>query len=70
CEMCIRDSIANAILNKHQEVFVLTDSSKFGRIHPAAIGPTSLIRHVITDKNAPENALQWLKQEGVQVHII
>ena len=35
----MRADIANAILNKRQEVFVLTDSSKFGRIHPAAIGP-------------------------------
>jgi DeoR/GlpR family transcriptional regulator of sugar metabolism len=66
----MRADIANTILNKHQEVCVLTDSSKFGRIHPAAIGPTSLIKHVITDKNIPENACEWLKQQGTEVHII
>ncbi len=66
----MRADIANAILNKRQEVFVLTDSSKFGRIHPAAIGPTSMIKHVITDKNAPDSSLKWLTQQGVQVHLI
>nr|WP_321239964.1 DNA-binding transcriptional regulator YciT [uncultured Tolumonas sp.] len=66
----LRADIANTILNKKQEVFVMTDSSKFGTIHPASIGPTSLIRHVITDKNAPNETLRWLSDKNVQVHIV
>ncbi len=66
----MRADIANTILNKRREVFVLTDSSKFDTIHPAGIGPTSLINHVITDKQAPASALKWLSEQGVQTHIV
>ncbi len=66
----MRADIANAILNKGQETFVLTDSSKFGRIFPASIGPANLIKHVITDTQAPALSINTLKSQGIDVHLV
>lgn len=66
----MRADIANAILAKGQDTFVLTDSSKFGRIYPAAIGPLNMINHVITDTKAPALCVSAIKSHGVEVHLV
>ena len=66
----MRADIANAILGKGQENFILSDSTKFGRIFPASIGEIQKIKHVISDRSIPINHMNHLKEAGVNVHIV
>lgn len=66
----MRADIANAILAKGQETFILTDSSKFGRIYPASVGEIHKIQHVVSDRSAPVDAIRHLKNAGVDVHLV
>ncbi|MGL4205317.1 MAG: DNA-binding transcriptional regulator YciT [Aeromonadaceae bacterium] len=63
----MRADVANSILAKGQENIILTDSSKFGRIHPGSIGPLTRIKRVITDTGLPAEDEQWLRTQGVDV---
>ncbi len=63
----MRADVANTILAKGQENIILTDSSKFGRIHPGSIGPLGRIKRVITDTGLPMADEQWLRDQGVDV---
>lgn len=64
----LRAEVANAILQKGEENFIMTDSRKFNRIYAAGIGPIERINHVITDANIPAEAITWLTEQHVQVH--
>ena len=57
--------VANCIIAKGQPCIVLTDSSKFGRVHPGSIGPTRRISRVITDRKIPAADEAWLTEQGV-----
>jgi DeoR/GlpR family transcriptional regulator of sugar metabolism len=61
----MRADVANSIIAKGQPCIILTDSSKFGRVHPGAIGPTRRISRVITDSKIPAADEAWLSQQGV-----
>ena len=63
----MRADVANCILTKGQQNIVLTDSSKFGRIHPGTIGPISRISSVITDSKIPAEDEAWLQAQGVDL---
>lgn len=63
----LRAEVANAILAKGAENYVLTDSRKFNRIFAAGLGPIQAINHVITDQGAPADVVDWLQQHQVQV---
>ena len=63
----MRADVANTILAKGQENIILTDSSKFGRIHPGAIGPLTRIKRVITDTGLPVADEHWLSNQAVEV---
>ena len=66
----MRADIVNAVLEKGSEAIVLSDSSKFGAIHPYALGPMNQFSRVITDDNlATEKQLQ-LEQAGLTVNIV
>lgn len=45
----MRSDVVNAVLEKGSEAIVLTDSSKFGCVHPYPLGPLSRFHRVITD---------------------
>jgi len=66
----MRADVANAILAKGQENIILTDSSKFGRVQPGAIGPLCSIRRVITDSRIPSVEQAWLTGQGIEVQTI
>lgn len=63
----MRADVANTILAKGQQNIILTDSSKFGRIHPGAIGPISSVQRVITDTHIPRDAELWLQAQGIEL---
>ncbi len=48
----MRADVVNAVLEKGSEAIVLTDSSKFGAVHPYTLGPIERFSRVITPGNA------------------
>lgn len=66
----MRAEVASAILSKKRRNIILTDSSKFGQIYPATIGKTDQITILLTDSAAPENDLNILKNNGVNIFLV
>ncbi|WP_058910261.1 DNA-binding transcriptional regulator YciT [Entomohabitans teleogrylli] len=66
----MRTDVANAILEKGSQAIVLTDSSKFGAMHPYTLGPVSAFSRVITDDGLEDSARRTLESQGVQVNIV
>lgn len=66
----MRADVVNAVLAKNSEAIVLTDSSKFGAVHPYTLGPMTQFTRVITDDglNAADRLL--LEQAGLHVDIV
>ena len=68
-------NIGEAHLNKMmikaaQKVIVLSDSSKFGKRGFGKICNVSQIHQIITDTDAPANAVQMLRERGVEVTLV
>ncbi len=63
----MRADIASTILAKQRRNIILTDSSKFGQIYPSTIGRFDQISILLTDDNASQNDLSFLKQQGIEV---
>lgn len=63
----MRADIASTILAKQRRNIILTDSSKFGQIYPSTIGRFDQISVLLTDDNASQNDLSFLKQQGIEV---
>ncbi|MBD0788289.1 DeoR/GlpR transcriptional regulator [Vibrio sp. Y2-5] len=63
----MRADIASAILAKQRRNIILTDSSKFGQIYPSTIGRFDQISILLTDDNASQSDLRFLKQQGIEV---
>ena len=66
----MRSDVVNAVLAKECEAIVLTDSSKFGAVHPYTMGPASRFSRVITDERLRDEYLQQLEQDGLTVDIV
>ena len=49
---------------------MLTDSSKFGAVHPYTMGPASRFSRVITDERLRDEYRQQLEQDGLTVDIV
>lgn len=58
------------MLNAAKEVIVLTDSSKFGKQGFDKICDIERVHHIITDKNAPQNILQIIRDKGIKVTLV
>lgn len=66
----MRADVVNAVLEKGSEAIILTDSSKFGAVHPYTLGPASHFSRVITDDKLNASAHQALQQSGLIVDIV
>ncbi|HAZ55579.1 MAG TPA: DeoR/GlpR transcriptional regulator [Franconibacter helveticus] len=66
----MRADVVNAVLEKGSEAIILTDSSKFGAVHPYTLGPASHFSRVITDDKLNATAHQALQQSGLIVDIV
>jgi hypothetical protein len=66
----MRSDVVNAVLEKECEAIVLTDSSKFGAVHPYTMGPASRFSRVITDERLSEAHRNKLEESGLIVDII
>lgn len=66
----LRADVVNSVLAKGVENIVLTDSSKFGQIHPNPLLPTGQIRRVISDARLSDDYQQQLKQLGIKLDLV
>ena len=66
----MRSDVVNAVLAKECEAIVLTDSSKFGAVHPYTMGPASRFSRVITDERLRDEYRQQLEQDGLTVDMV
>ncbi|WLI77495.1 DNA-binding transcriptional regulator YciT [Kosakonia sp. H02] len=66
----MRTDVVNAVLEKGSEAIVLTDSSKFGVVHPYTLGPVDCFQRVITDENINPEAQRQLQEAGLTVDIV
>jgi len=55
------------LLDRAERVIVVADSSKFGRVLPGLIAPVSAIDALVTDRGAPEEMLEALRDLGIDV---
>lgn len=68
-------NIAEAHLNQYmlkasKEVIVLADSSKFGKEGFGKICNINQVHHIITDKEAPANIVQIIREKGIEVTLV
>lgn len=66
----MRSDVVNAVLEKGGEAIVLTDSTKFGAVHPYTMGPVSRFSRVITDEGIKAAHSEKLQHEGLIVDIV
>jgi len=66
----MRSDVVNAVLEKGCEAVVLTDSTKFGAVHPYMMGPISRFSRVITDNGLKAEHQQQLERDGLIVDIV
>ncbi|OON37968.1 DeoR family transcriptional regulator [Izhakiella australiensis] len=67
----LRCDVVNAVLAKGVETWALTDSSKFGQIHPYAIASGgSHLQRVITDDGIGEEYQTQLAQRNITLRLI
>lgn len=66
----MRAEIVTTALSKCANNYVLTDSSKFGEIHPHSLGAVSLVHEVITDTQLTAMYRQQLDTAGLLYTLI
>lgn len=58
------------MLNAAQEVIVLADSTKFGKRGFGKICNLNKVHRIITDRNAPANFIQIIREKGIEVTLV
>ncbi|TVR67942.1 MAG: DeoR/GlpR transcriptional regulator [Spirochaetaceae bacterium] len=69
CSDMMRAEVAAAAVSKCPEVFVLTDSTKFGRIALSRICRLEDSQHLVTDHSLPKDYRVRLEKSAVELHI-
>ena len=62
--------IKNRIMEVSEEVNVVADHSKFGKIGLIPVGPIEAVHKVITDSGVPAEFVTGLEKRGVQVIVV
>ncbi|MEZ0585605.1 DNA-binding transcriptional regulator YciT [Erwinia sp. STN24] len=66
----LRCDVVNALMAKNTHTIALTDSSKFGQIHPYPLAPEHPFSHVITDTDLPDTCKEILQAQGLRLDIL
>ena len=53
-----------------QQIILVTDSSKFGRVGFVPVKPVNAFHMIITDTNAPPDMVQAIRDMGVEVLLV
>lgn len=60
----------NVMIENSSKVVLVSDHSKFGKIHAAFVCPVNYFDLVITDKLASESEINDLKSQGISVELV
>lgn len=66
----MRCDVINAVMAKQTYTIAVTDSSKFGVIHPYPSAPEHPFAAVITDDGIPASAREHLTETGVRLEVV
>ena len=66
----LRCDVVNAIMDKQTHTIALTDSSKFGQIHPYSLAPSQPFKQVVTDAELGEGYQKALIAQGTIVSLV
>ena len=69
CSDMMRADVAAAAVAKCPQVFVLTDSTKFGRIALSKICGLEDAQHLITDSDLPDDYRRHLEMSDLELHV-
>jgi DeoR/GlpR family transcriptional regulator of sugar metabolism len=59
-----------AIMASAQEITVLADHTKFGKVATMRVAPIERIRRLITDVGTPQASITALREQGVEVELV
>ena len=62
-------NLKKAMVERCQEVIAVADGGKFGEVSLVSFAPIARVNRIITDGNAPREALDALRAHGVEVMI-
>jgi len=62
-----RAEISSYIIRKSKEIFIVSDSGKFGNIGMTSICTVSEIHHVATDRDLPEQYIREFSDSGIDL---
>jgi DeoR/GlpR family transcriptional regulator of sugar metabolism len=65
----MRAEIAIYIARKAEEIFILTDSSKFGKVELVKLFDAASIDYLITDEGIPPEDREFITEKGAEVII-
>jgi DeoR/GlpR family transcriptional regulator of sugar metabolism len=63
-------SVKRAMIQVAQEVILLADSSKFGKIAPAYVAELSSVHKIITGRQAPADMVERIRDSGIEVILV
>lgn len=66
----LRCDVVNAVMEKDIETIALTDSSKFGCIHPYPLSPKGSFTRIITDNGIATDYHNIIREQGVSLDIV
>lgn len=66
----MRAEISSEIVKKAEKVFILTDSSKFGKRELVTLFAIEYVDYVITDSGIPEKDKEYLIKKGIELIIV
>lgn len=65
-----RAEISTHIIQKCKDVFIVSDSGKFGKVAITNICSPSHVNHIITDSDLSDRYIQLLQSQGVEVSAV
>lgn len=66
----MRANVVNSVLAKGMTKVVITDSSKFGAIHPSQLGAPGQINVLVTDDALPAPMRAAIAAKGITLHCV
>lgn len=69
CPSMSQIPVKQAMMSAAKEIFIVADSTKFGKVDFAYLGDIAQAQHLVTDSGIPEQYYRLLKGKGVDVII-
>ncbi|HEX3053325.1 MAG TPA: DeoR/GlpR family DNA-binding transcription regulator [Aggregatilineaceae bacterium] len=63
-------AIKQAMIARCGHAVLLVDGSKWGKVAPFTVSPTSKLQHIITSNDAPAHQVERFRELGIQVDVV